>query len=139
VSEAVTEGEFSRTMQALREDMARGFQSLRDDAQRGFSGVHGRLDVLNGKTARHGEHIAVLQRESVILSASDEAQEVAIGDISNGFTRLEALVRNTTKEATAEAVHERLPSKKVTVSILAGAGVIVDLVWRAVQWRMGGS
>lgn len=128
----ISEGEFSRTLQALRDDMSRGFQSVRDDSNRGFSAINTRLDFLNGRTAKHGEDIAVLRRDADGLRAVTETQDVALEDLSRSYNGLSVLIKTRTREA----VREVAPSKKVAVAFFAMGGAIVDAAVRL--WIMRG-
>lgn len=132
MSEGISEGEFSRTLQTLRDEMIRGFQSVRDDSTRGFNGVHSRLDTLNGRTAKHGEAIAVLQNDTLGLRAADDAHDVAIEDLSRSYNGLSLLIKTRTKEA----VREVAPSKKVALAFFGIGGAIVDAAVRL--WMMRG-
>lgn len=57
--EPVSQAEFTRALEFLRDDIKSGFAGVRIDV----SGVHARLDTLNGQTRRHGEDIAVLKSQ----------------------------------------------------------------------------
>lgn len=56
-AEHLTVGEFTRTIDALKEDVLRP----------GFAGVNGRLDTLNGQTRKHGESLAAHDQRFVGL------------------------------------------------------------------------
>lgn len=115
----VSEGEFARALDAVRDEM-----------RHGFGGINARLDMLNGQTRRHGESIAVLRTE-------DDAQDVALEGIADAVAELRTAVQDATLSATRKAIRERVPSKKTAVGLLAGAGVVVEVVWRVVAWKFG--
>ena len=63
-SEPVSQSEFNRAWDALR-----------DDIHRGFTGMNSRLDTLNGQTRRHGEAIVVLEHAVQAVKDAQRAVE----------------------------------------------------------------
>ncbi len=122
-------------------EFSRAVANLRDDMREGFRGINARFDVLNGQTRKHGESLAVVRHDVDSLTGRDDAQDVAIEAISNGFARIEAMVKSVTKEATTEAVSERVPSKKAMAgysSVAATAAVALIEIARAVVAALKG-
>jgi hypothetical protein len=134
MSEGISEGEFSRTLQTLRDEMIRGFQAVRDDSNRGFAGMNGRLDILNGKTASHAERIGILRHDVDSLTSLHSAQDVALEDLSKSYNDLSALIKTKTREA----VREVAPSKKLTMAIMAAGAALAEFAWRLWTLRGGG-
>lgn len=67
------------------EPVERLLELLRDDLRTGFAQVNARLDVLNGQTRQHGEHIAKLEERTTGFLASDSATDIQLQDLTRDF------------------------------------------------------
>lgn len=116
MSEMVSQAEFNRAVQHIREDI----RAMGD-------GINRRLDVLNGQTRKHGEAIVVLQSQMVNLDARDDTHDEAIAGLSDWQLEVQTLLRSAAKVGTSEAVQEVVPSK----TMLAGIGVSLATIGAA--------
>lgn len=123
MSEMVSQAEFNRAVQHIREDV----KAVGDQINR-------RLDTLNGQTRKHGEAIVVLQSQMVNLDARDDTHDEAIAGLSDWQLEVQTLLRSAAKVGTSEAVQEVVPSKTMVtgigVSLAAmGAGLVEIVRW----------
>lgn len=123
MSEMVSQAEFNRAVQHIREDI----RAMGD-------GINRRLDILNGQTRKHGEAIVVLQSQLVNLDARDDTHREAIEGLSSWQVEVQGLLRSAAKVGTSEAVQEVVPSKTMVtgigVSLAAiGAGLVEIVRW----------
>jgi hypothetical protein len=129
VSEMVSQAEFNRAVQHIREDI----RAMGD-------GINRRLDVLNGQTRKHGEAIVVLQSQVIGLDAIDDTHREAIEGLSSWQVEVQGLLRSAAKVGTSEAVQEVVPSKKMLAGIgvslaTIGAGLVELARWALQQVR----